>query len=68
MKKIIYLLILSLVFCLGACNSEKLNFRKKLVKAQSMTDILTELKANTSDAGVMASMLAGYYLHTEDSF
>lgn len=68
MKKIIYLLILSLVFCLGACNSEKLNFGKKLVKAQSMTDILTELKAKTSDVGIMDSIMAGYYLASDSSF
>lgn len=68
MKKIIYLLILSLVFCLGACNSEKLNFGKKLVKAQSMTDILTELKAKTSDVGIMDSIMAGYYLASDNSF
>ena len=68
MKKIIYLFILSLVFCLGACNSEKLNFGKKLVKAQSMTDIFTELKAKTSDVGIMDSIMAGYYLASDNSF
>lgn len=68
MKKMICLFILSLVFCLGACNSEKLNFGKKLVKAQSMTDILTELKAKTSDVGIMDSIMAGYYLASDNSF
>lgn len=68
MKKIICLFILSLVFFLGACNSEKLNFGKKLVKAQSMTDILTELKAKTSDVGIMDSIMAGYYLASDNSF
>ncbi len=68
MKKMICLFILSLIFCLGACNSEKLNFGKKLVKAQSMTDILTELKAKTSDVGIMDSIMAGYYLASDNSF
>ena len=69
MKKIIkslsvLLLVVAVMFLVG-CQTQNLNFGKKLVKVGGMVDILVELDSNNSDVGVMDSIMAGYYINEE---
>ncbi|MFA6867411.1 MAG: transporter substrate-binding domain-containing protein [Clostridia bacterium] len=70
MKKIITIVaIVLLVACLSismvACGSSDLKVGKTFVEADAQVKILTELKSNTADIGVMDSVMAGYYMKTE---
>lgn len=68
MKKILCTIVMAGILFLAACGGEKLNFGKKLIKVNTMTDILTELKAKTSDVGIMDSIMAGYYMSKDNNF
>lgn len=59
-------LIISCAVALVACADRNLKVGKEYVEADSQVRILTELKAKTSDIGVMDSIMAGYYM-TMDS-
>ncbi|HNZ77935.1 MAG TPA: transporter substrate-binding domain-containing protein [Bacilli bacterium] len=67
MKKLFLTIILIFVLSLTGCAKNSLAFGKELVKSNTMTDILTELNAKTSDVGIMDSIMANYYINQDSS-
>lgn len=70
MKKIltlvaVVLLITCCTLAMVACSGYEMKVGKDFVEADAQVKILTELKSNTADIGVMDSIMAGYYMKTE---
>ncbi len=67
MKKLLLTIILVFALAMTGCAKSDLVFGKELVKNNTMTDILTELNAKTSDVGIMDSIMANYYINQDSS-
>lgn len=67
MKKLLLTIILMFALAMTGCAKRDLVFGKELVKNNTMTDILTELNAKTSDVGIMDSIMANYYINQDSS-
>jgi len=67
MKKLLLTMILMFTLVMTGCSNSNLAFGKELVKNNTMTDILTELNAKTSDVGIMDSIMANYYINQDSS-
>ena len=64
----VLVVVLALTACLAACNNSGKNytFGKEVVPVNAQFDILTGMSTGSADIGVMDSIMAGYYMSSEN--